>query len=84
MDTMQTLLDKLNVRMRASYKEALDTIEATILEGSSECVFNRTLSPHLVSDNTIHSIVANMLIDAQFTVTSSLSTYTVSGWNKVL
>jgi hypothetical protein len=81
---MQTLLDKLNVRMRASYTKALETIEGAMLEGSSECIFNRTNSPHVVSDDTIHSIVANMLIDSNFTVTSTLATYTVSGWNKAL
>lgn len=84
MDTLQTVLEDIRIRMQTSYNDALATIKDAMLEGYNECVFSRTDDHRLIADNTIHSLVANMLIDARFTVTSSQSCYTVSGWNKVL
>lgn len=84
MVTLETLLAEAENKMTESYAVALEEIQAAMEKGHYCVIFNSTVLHNLVSNDSIHSLVANQLKRAGFTVTrNGGNSFSVSGWDTI-
>ena len=84
MSCLSTLVIDAEEKMEASYRVVIKGIEAAMLQGRTELIFNTTTDHQLVSDDAMHMITANALVSNGFKVTRGGSdTYIVSGWDSI-
>jgi hypothetical protein len=84
MSCLATLVINAQEKMAASYSVIVKSIEEAMLQGRGELILNATLDYQLVSEESMHMLTANALVDNGFKVTrGGNNTFIVSGWDKV-